>query len=131
MTRGQMKSLASHRCVLGAVAALVTFAVGSTSVSADTTYLRIGGGIGGSSWELTAGKAADMFSNAEGDIRAIAQPGNLGENIARLRRGETDIGVVFSFVSEGMATGEGNFSDFHAPGMHACWRRCIPPTSSH
>lgn len=103
---------------LAAVVGLTLAASGAGSpAKAESTFLRIGGGIGGSSWEVTAGKAADMFSKAGDDIQAIAQPGNMGENLARLRRGEADIGVTYGFVFRGVGKGEGEFAKLHDPNL--------------
>ncbi len=109
-TRRQLMR-AAQGTALGLVVAL-------SSMSADAkTFLRIGGGIGGSSWEITAGKLADMFSKASDDVQAIAQPGNMGENLARLKRGEADLGLTYGIVFRDVATGTGKFGEHQNPKL--------------
>lgn len=102
--------------VIQGTAVGLTLAV--TSVAAEAqTYLRIGGGIGGSSWEITAGKLADMFSKAGDDIQAIAQPGNMGENLARLKRGEAELGITYGITFRDVVTGTGKFGEHQNPKL--------------
>lgn len=101
---------------LAVAAAAVVGLAGAGQAAAADTFLRVGGGIGGSSWEVTAGKIADMLSKVDG-IKAIAQPGNMGENLARLRRGEADLGITYSFIFEGAASGKGDFAKLHDPKL--------------
>lgn len=103
-----------------ALALLASVGIGLGVASSDAearTFLRIAGGIGGSSWEVTAGKLGNMFSNASPDIQAIAQPGNMGENLARLKRGEADLGITYGFVFRDVASGTGDFGAHHNPDL--------------
>lgn len=99
-----------------AVAAGVLLTSMSTSADAQT-FLRFAGGIGGSSWEITAGKLSDMFSRSSPDIQAIAQPGNMGENLARLARGEADLGITYGITFPDVVSGTGQFGDHHNPDL--------------
>ena len=94
----------------------LALAAASTGAEAQT-YLRIGGGIGGSSWEITAGKLADMFSKAGDDVQAIAQPGNMGENLARLKRGEAELGLTYGITFRDVVTGTGAFGEHQNPKL--------------
>lgn len=100
-----------------ALASALGAALMPAAVGAQTTFLRFAGGIGGSSWEITAGKIADMFSRAGEDIQAIAQPGSMGENLARLRRGEADIGISYGFVFPDVVAGTGDFEGQPDPNL--------------
>lgn len=103
--------LMSNAVALGVLATAMT-------TSADArTLLRFAGGIGGSSWEITAGKLSDMFSGSGDDIQAVAQPGNMGENLSRLARGEADLGLTYGITFEDVVTGTGPFGEHHNPDL--------------
>jgi TRAP transporter TAXI family solute receptor len=110
-------ALLRHKGAAAAIVATVALGCGSVSAQAQQTFLRIAGGIGGSSWEITAGKFADMISRSGTGVQAIAQPGSMGENLARLRRNEADIGITYGFVFRGVAKGEGEFAKAHDPKL--------------
>jgi uncharacterized protein len=113
-----MKNLSRRAFVLmsHAVAAGILFTSMSTSADART-FLRFAGGIGGSSWEITAGKLSDMFSRSSPDIQAIAQPGNMGENLSRMARGEADLGLTYGITFRDVISGTGPFGEHHNPNL--------------
>lgn len=94
------------------LATAVVFAGTMTSASGQT-ILRIGGGIGGSSWEVTAGKLAQMFTKSGSDIRAAALPGSMGENLTHMKDGQTNLGITYSFIFEGLGSDRGEFANLY------------------
>lgn len=89
----------------------------SNQQSTQKKFVRLGGGIGGSSWEVTAGKVAEMMSKYVPNLSVTAQPGGMGENLGKLARKEIQIAVVYNFALKDALEGNGSYKNSKNPDL--------------
>jgi len=90
---------------------------GGGEQKSEPKFYRFGGGIGGSSWELTAGKVSEMLSKYVPNMTVTAQPGSMGENLSRLARKEVELGLTYAFPLRDALDGTGDYEDLPNPDL--------------